>query len=448
MLSSEDGRLLFEQAFYYSAVGVALVNTEGYVLMSNPALQQMLGYTKEDLEKNPFDVFSHPEDNKHDRENLESLIRGEIHFYQMEKRYIKKNGAILWTLLNVTMVKDEAGLPQYFIGQIQDITERKQYERSTMETQQYLAKIIETVPAGITLLDEEGNIVFANKMAEQILGIHKSALASMKYNDPGFSITSIDGNAIPEKELPFSRVMETEEPVEDVTHVLADEQGGRRIVSINAAPLTDEHGGINAVLCAITDLTSTVRTEEKLRRVNKKLKRLSERDGLTGVANRRLFDVQLQKYWETEEAFSLILFDLDYFKPYNDHFGHQAGDDALKMTAQTLENIMQSSGTLFRYGGEEFAVLMNGVEEEGAALAEQLRTELQQLCIPHHQGAAGPCLTASFGVSSSLDAGTIDELVDNTDQALYKAKAMGRNTVASSRMLKSGDSGAVSGGKA
>ncbi|MEQ8493082.1 MAG: diguanylate cyclase, partial [Gammaproteobacteria bacterium] len=167
------------------------------------------------------------------------------------------------------------------------------------------------------------------------------------------------------------------------------------------------------------------------------LERLSSLDGLTGIANRRRFDQMLAREWSRAHRgqwpLALILCDLDYFKQYNDHYGHQAGDACLRQLAQLLERSLRRGGDLAaRYGGEEFAILLPETDSEhAAAVAEGIRDALLQLGLPHERSLVAPVLTASFGVAALVPDGESapEVLVEQADKALYAAKASGRNRV-------------------
>ncbi len=169
------------------------------------------------------------------------------------------------------------------------------------------------------------------------------------------------------------------------------------------------------------------------------LEKLSSLDGLTGIANRRRFDQTLEREWNrairSRQPLAMILCDIDYFKQYNDRYGHQAGDACLRQLAQLLGSSLRRGGDLAaRYGGEEFAILLPDTElANAAALAETIRERLQRIGMPHDASLAAPVLTASFGVAAVVPhrGMAADLLVRHADEALYAAKAKGRNRVIS-----------------
>jgi PAS domain S-box-containing protein len=125
--------LLFQNAFNHAAIGMALVAPDGHWLRVNSSLCELIGYTEDDLLKIRFQDVTHPDDLDLDLENVGKLLRGEILNYQMEKRYLRKDGTIAWVLLSVSLVSDKKGHPHFFISQIQDISARKEGEQKLLQ---------------------------------------------------------------------------------------------------------------------------------------------------------------------------------------------------------------------------------------------------------------------------------------------------------------------------
>jgi diguanylate cyclase (GGDEF)-like protein len=167
------------------------------------------------------------------------------------------------------------------------------------------------------------------------------------------------------------------------------------------------------------------------------LDRLATLDGLTQVANRRRFDSYLMQEWQrlarTLQPLSLILCDVDYFKRYNDHYGHQAGDLCLQMIAQAMDKVAKRPADLVaRYGGEEFAILLSQTDRAGAEqVAEALQWAIQSLALPHDTSQVSQYVTMSVGIATMLPLQhqLPDELIKRADQALYLAKEQGRDRI-------------------
>jgi diguanylate cyclase (GGDEF)-like protein len=192
--------------------------------------------------------------------------------------------------------------------------------------------------------------------------------------------------------------------------------------------------GLLTVLCLCVMGLCLALTRELARRVAAEatLSRLAGTDPLTGLANRRSFDVALAAEWSTAaaEPVSLLMVDADAFKAYNDLFGHQAGDDVLRRVARCLEAFAhERGGVACRWGGEEFALLLRGPSEpEAAEVADELCRSVRGLGLEHPRGVGG-VVTVSVGVASTRpsDGGTAQALLADADAALYRAKAEGRD---------------------
>lgn len=180
-----------------------------------------------------------------------------------------------------------------------------------------------------------------------------------------------------------------------------------------------------------------VNTHLTLKRQNDILRSLALLDGLTGVANRRNFDEQLERSWQQslreQTALSVIMIDVDYFKRYNDHYGHQQGDRCLQAVAGALEEaVSRPYDLLARYGGEEFAcVLPNTLLEDAALVAERMRANVQLLQLEHLNSDVGQSVTVSLGVAAMTanHATAPQTLIEEADRRLYQAKQAGRARV-------------------
>jgi diguanylate cyclase (GGDEF)-like protein len=180
-----------------------------------------------------------------------------------------------------------------------------------------------------------------------------------------------------------------------------------------------------------------LRVTHQLQEANLQLQRLSGQDALTGIANRRSFDSHLTYEWSRaareQTPLSLLMIDIDYFKAFNDQYGHPRGDECLKQVAQALAVPLKRPGDLLaRYGGEEFIILLPWTGLPGAvALAERLRARVAALQIPHRRSAVAAHVTISVGVGCVIPTrqATPNDLIEIADQALYAAKEKGRNRI-------------------
>jgi diguanylate cyclase (GGDEF)-like protein len=175
----------------------------------------------------------------------------------------------------------------------------------------------------------------------------------------------------------------------------------------------------------------------QLQRASRELLRLSISDALTGLGNRRHFESTLEKEWQralrSETPISLVLFDIDFFKNYNDNYGHQAGDECLKLVAERIGGFAKRPGdTSARYGGEEFVLLLSGTElPQAVTIAEACRASVEALALAHGHSEVNGVVTVSAGVATVVPDNAINRkaLVEAADKALYRAKLGGRNRV-------------------
>jgi len=317
---------------------------------------------------------------------------------------------------------DESGRPDTLLGVTRDITERKRSERRVRESEERYRTLVQLSPDSI-LIHDEGNIVFCNEAyARLVLADRPEALIGSDFyaflpdvrramNARIQRMRQTAAADIP----PFeTKLVRTNGETIDVEGTCAFvEQNGRKLMQV-----------------VLRDVTK--RSLEKER-----LQKLSQLDGLTNVANRRYFDAVLQREARrakrTRRQLSLLLFDIDNFKKFNDMYGHLEGDDCLRRVTEAAAAVLQRpADVLARYGGEEFAVLLPETDAAGAALiAERLRETVASLAIPHAASDAAPHVTISVGASNLAHSAATDvlPLIDRADRALYQAKRSGKNRV-------------------
>ncbi|NES04860.1 MAG: diguanylate cyclase [Okeania sp. SIO2F4] len=199
-------------------------------------------------------------------------------------------------------------------------------------------------------------------------------------------------------------------------------KGEKRWYSCIAVKLTD---GFSVTVRDITE-----RKKQEL-----ELNNFASIDSLTGISNRRIFDQTLGKEWQTcqreKQPLALIIMDIDYFKKYNDYYGHQKGDNCLIRVAQaTYKVIKRPRDLVARYGGEEFAIILPNTDRKGAmTIANMVQQQIKELAIPHERSEVSPFVSVSLGISCVIPTteSSPNTLVDMADRAMYTAKQQGRN---------------------
>lgn len=196
-------------------------------------------------------------------------------------------------------------------------------------------------------------------------------------------------------------------------------------------------GEVEALVGFMFDISERKKNEEELLRLQRELEILSYRDGLTNISNRRMLDVVFQREWASayrnQQPLSLILLDIDFFKEFNDEYGHVVGDECLRRVAGLLNAAAARPRDLVaRYGGEEFVLVLPETDADAAvAVAERCRGLVLDEMIPHARSRVGACLSISLGVGTIVpsDQDSPDAFIEAVDRLLYRAKAQGRNCV-------------------
>lgn len=309
---------------------------------------------------------------------------------------------------------------------------RQNVEKILRENEEYIRAVVDSVMDGIITTNNTGEIETFNPTAEKMFGYRELEIVG-----ENLSILVHDNyRERLEKQLgKFSSSGKA-----DIVGTSQEVEGKRENGSTFPMELliSETHLGDYRKLVAITrDIT-------RHKKLEKRLRLLSTQDGLTGIANRRLFDRTIEVEWSravrNSLLISLIMIDIDFFKNYNDSLGHQAGDDALKKIAVTMQqNFMRPGDLVARYGGEEFVALLPETSPNGATmLAERLRKEIEALKIPHPDSKIGEFVTISLGVAHLIPrrGSRHDKLVSLADKTLYQAKREGRNRVVSIDLSK------------
>ncbi|MDY0131092.1 MAG: GGDEF domain-containing protein [Desulforegulaceae bacterium] len=333
----------------------------------------------------------------------------------MNKKYLRTNSEFfLPSFLNFTRIKDLKRLNRYLIN----IHQAVNFEEITLELSKCISDIFVHEFFGLAVQDKDKLMVWIEP------SVFKARIESIVRKDFSFdgdleihSINSsktgfLEENSL-EKSLLGKEFYGTNFKAK--LYILP----GKKIIG-------KYHGEIISDM--VTGLENAVSSFIKM----KSLEDAASIDFLTGCYNRREFNLKLEGQFSFcrryEKDFSLVMFDIDYFKKINDTYGHDSGDQILKEISGRIKKMIRTEDSLFRYGGEEFAVILPGTEESKAAvLADRLREEIaaQPFIIDNHP----VFVTSSFGVSSFARAKTSEELVKNTDKLLYRAKNSGRNKV-------------------
>ena len=291
-------------------------------------------------------------------------------------------------------------------------------------------QIFNTSADGMWVIDDRFNVQRINEALLKFLGKRTDEVIGRKCYD------LFSASICHTPDCPIIRLQNDTKRVEcDIETICAD--GLKTSFILTATPFQGFENEMLGMVAGLKDNTERKKTETALQKANQKLERLATIDGLTQIANRRRFDNCLTLEWKRmrreQSPLSLIMCDIDFFKLFNDAYGHQMGDECLRTVAQTIHrNIKRPADLAARYGGEEFAVILPNTSTEGAVLlAENIRKAVQRLKIVHVQSPLGGYVSLSLGVAGIVPSGKFapETLIEFADKALYEAKKHGRNRV-------------------
>lgn len=377
--------------------------------------------------------------NEGDRDKFLKIIQDNGYVENMEMEFRRKNMSLLTGLMSAKVIT-LSGKP-HIISITRNISYRKIMENKLKENEIFLAGVIENNGAIIYVKDYEGRYKLVNKKWEDVTGFKREEVIGKKD-------VELFEDGIGEEFYAMDLSVMKSGNVEEREEKLKNKFGLRYFISIKF-PIRDGENKIIGVCGLSTDITERKKHEEEIKELAEQLeieKNYAQveaiTDGLTGLYNRRYFDNALRKEFyrlkRTGEPLSLIMIDIDYFKNYNDTYGHLEGDNCLKLVATSIRKIVtRTTDIVARYGGEEFVVILPATNEEGALrVAEDIRKEVEKLNLVNTSSKISNVLTISLGVTTALRMiiESPEQIIHFADEALYKAKEEGRNRVSKSKV--------------
>lgn len=311
--------------------------------------------------------------------------------------------------------------------------ERRRMEREMGELYHKHQMILDTAAEGIFGVDTAGRLTFMNRAAVDMLGWQVNELMGGGHHEL-IHHTKAGGSPNPAEECPVSAAFLQGKPQRSDGEVFWRRDGTGFPVEMTAAPLVDD-GTVAGAVVVFRDISERLAAERHLKEANARLEHLVRIDGLTGVSNRLFFEEFMDTAWRHHlrrgQPLTVLLVDVDAFKAYNDHYGHQAGDCCLRQVAKALASqLYRPTDHVARYGGEEFVMVLTDTDVEGAAkVAERFCQGVRALAIPHEALGGGASVTVSVAVAAMVPrrGQSADELIKAADDALYAAKSQGRN---------------------
>ncbi|MFE8695090.1 diguanylate cyclase domain-containing protein [Cytobacillus sp. FJAT-53684] len=312
---------------------------------------------------------------------------------------------------------------QYYKNSNKNLYKLKISEQNYRQLANQYQSVVNNVKEVIYQTNEKGDWTFLNPSWTEITGF--TVVESIGKNYADYVYTSDQGN--PKDQYQSFPIEKGHKKYE--IRVITKE-GGFKWLEVYSRFSYDEHGNLAGTLGTLYDISDRKKMEEELTAA-------SIIDGLTGISNRRHFNDMITQKWKSclrsKKELSLIMLDIDYFKLYNDTYGHQVGDECIRHVAQTISHVlMRPDDAVFRYGGEEFAVILPETNAEGAeVVANNICLSLADLNLPHHTSKVSSLVTVSIGLATvkPQPAQSYNDLINQADKALYMAKGLGRNCV-------------------
>ena len=436
-MNSPDGTVppwsaLLVRALEAIAQGVVITNwqePDNPIIYVNPAFERLTGYDASEIIGANCRFLQGPGTDPGVLQDLKAAISACRHFQGTLLNY-RKDGSPFLNELTVSPVWDASGRVTHFVGTQFDVTERHAAQVALRESEERYRLLAENATDLILRTGLDTATIYVSPSCIDVLGLAAGDLL-------GRSLAEI---VHPEDQAKvFDSLARLTSDGEDQQTLLyrARHQSGDMIWLEDRRRLVrDPAGAPREIVSVVRNVSDRVRLEERLRQQ-------ASEDGLTGLANRRAFDERLEEEWRRARRgdawLGLLCLDVDYFKQYNDHFGHVQGDACLQGIGRALRHRRRMSDFVARTGGEEFCIILPDTDAAGAEMvAEEIRAGVEGLGLPHPGSPAG-IVTASVGAASfqpSLgQAAAI--LLDQADRALYEAKRAGRNRIVSASSLRS-----------
>ncbi|MGD0642722.1 MAG: PAS domain S-box protein, partial [Roseiarcus sp.] len=408
----------FRSAFDAAGHGMALVDLNGRFLRVNAAYCRITGYTEEELLAHAFADITFPEDVAESVDNARRIRDGEVSSAQMEKRYVRKDGGIVWVQLNVSVVRDAAGRPTHQVTHAQDITARKRAEEAMYLSEARFRSAFEFAGHGMALIDLQGRFLKVNPEFCRHAGCSEDEVLARPFMD------LIYPDDLGEILKNIFRMNSGEIPSFETESRYIRRDGRVFWAQFNSSMVRDAAGAPSYHVVHALDINDRKAAEDALRAQ-------ARHDQLTGLPNRLAFLERLHDVFAASRRgagpFAALYLDLDGFKDVNDTLGHVAGDRLLQAVAARLKSNVRESDVIARFGGDEFAVLQVDVHDasDAGALAAALTKSLRA---PYALDDDEVRITASIGISFyDPTIADPDEMLTQADLALYRAKEEGRD---------------------
>ncbi len=410
--SEERFRLIFDT----TGAGMNTFNVHGRFIQVNPRLCSMLGYSEQELLQKTVEEITAPEDLELTRSFYREVFAGDLKSFDYEKRFLRKTGEVVWAHVTVAWTFDAEGKPATAVAMVQDITDRKLAEELLRQSEERFRTAVSNAPIILWAVDRNGQFTLAEGKGLASLGMKPEQVVGKTVQDIFADVHPLETYL--EKALSGEAFSSKNEI-----------QG--RAYEILWSPKRDNGGEIVGIIGVSTDITERHLAEKRLRENQERLNYLSYYDPLTQLPNRLLLHDRLQHAMEKSRRSGkqvvLLFLDIDRFKTVNDSMGHALGDRVLCEVAIRLAEHVRHSDTLSRFGGDEFVILLEEINDlhDISAIVQKIQFSLAQNLQIEDLNVYP---TASIGIShypgNGEDGGS---LLKAAEIAMYRAKELGSN---------------------
>jgi diguanylate cyclase (GGDEF)-like protein/PAS domain S-box-containing protein len=414
-LALQNSEARFRAAFNQAAVGICHTAADGHFILVNIKLCQILGYTEAELLSRNIDDITFPPDREKARNLISQLMEMPGSTVKQEKRYMRKDSAVIWVQATLSMAMKQDGKVDYLMAVVEDISDRKQLE--------YMLRLsnraLESSGNGVIITnakDPNHAIIFANSAFCRISGY---ALEEVL----GRNCRFLQCGDHEQAELKLIRSALHKQTEIHVVLRNYRKDGSLFWNDLSVSPVPDEYGNVTHFIGVINDITKQRSNQEQLAF-------RATHDELTGLPNRNLLNDRLpqalRQATRRKNSVALLFLDVDHFKLINDSIGHAAGDELLKGFADRLSSCVRAGDTVSRHGGDEFVLILKDIDKA---------THVVTVCENIYRSIAEPFVicghkihtTCSIGIALyPQDGGDAETLSKFADMALYRAKDLGR----------------------
>lgn len=411
---AQQSEQMFHSIFQHAPLGIALEDKGRTAILTNTALQTMLEYSEQELQKTSFIHLTHPDDRDKDLSLYKKILNNEIDNYTVEKRYLTKSNKVIWGALTISAIKDKANNPVYIIGMLEDITSKQKDQERLRQTMTVFNNTIE----GITITDKNGNIIAVNPAFTRItgyceievLGKNPRILKSDKHDRAFYQAL-------------WQVLLENKQWRGEIWNRRKD--GTIYPEWLTITMVNNEEGDIINYVGIFADLSETKRFQQQL-------DYLTYFDPLTHLPNQRAFKIRLTQALQKDQEHNIavLCIDIDNFKDINAHFGYKAGDILLQQLVKRIKKLLRigMGDVLAHQSADEFLLFLDSIKnpQDAGSFAQHILDNIKE--IPFLANEKEVYLTASIGICIyPSDCKEVTTLIKHANSAMHQAKMQGGN---------------------